>query len=84
MVFWTAAAEADATIRVATVEYLLDYGHLLEDVTAALNTAPLAQGGANVIFPDLKEAMGHVQREVRDRLMRMMMGAGNSSAGSGT
>ena len=44
--FWTAAAEADPTrVRVTTVEYLLDYGHILESITASLNEGVLSAGG---------------------------------------
>jgi hypothetical protein len=35
--FWTAMARQDARVRLATIEYLLDFGHALENVTAALN-----------------------------------------------
>lgn len=46
--FWTAAAEVDTSIRVATVEYLLDYGHILQgddSITASLNEGSLTAGG---------------------------------------
>jgi len=33
-------------------------------------------GGAHTIFPQLKETMSHVQREVRERLLSMMASAG--------
>ena len=39
---------------------------------------PLAQGGAHVIFPELKETMAHVQQEVKERLVAMMQSAGES------
>jgi len=35
--FWTATAQQDPSVRIATVEYLLDFGHSLENITAALN-----------------------------------------------
>jgi hypothetical protein len=35
--FWTAVAQQDPTVRIATIEYLLDFGHALENVTASLN-----------------------------------------------
>lgn len=35
--FWTASAQQDPSVRLATVEYLLDFGHALENITAALN-----------------------------------------------
>ena len=47
--FWTAAAEADDKIRVATIEYLLDYGHILQgdqSITASLNEGSLTAGGS--------------------------------------
>ena len=43
--FWTAAAAINPQIRVTTVEYLLDYGHILEDITASLNDGTLSAGG---------------------------------------
>ena len=35
--FWTAVAQQDPAVRIATIEYLLDFGHALENVTASLN-----------------------------------------------
>ena len=35
--FWTAVAQQDPAVRIATIEYLLDVGHALENVTASLN-----------------------------------------------
>jgi hypothetical protein len=35
--FWTAKSQQDANVRLATIEYLLDFGHALENITAALN-----------------------------------------------
>jgi len=35
--FWTAAAQMDATLRIVTVEYLLDHGQEWLDATVALN-----------------------------------------------
>ena len=32
----------------------------------------LAQGGAYAIFPELRDAMGLIQKEVADRLLAMM------------
>ena len=43
---------------------------LLDDATK------LEHSGAHAIFPELKETMSHVQREVRERLMAMMEGGG--------
>ena len=52
-------------------------------VTLLDGDTPLAQGGAHVIFPELKETMAHVQREVKDRLVMMMQSAGdNNSSGA--
>jgi len=38
---------------------------------------PLAHDGAHAIFPELKETMAHVQKEVRERLAAMMASAGD-------
>ena len=46
--FWTAAAAGDARIRVVSIEYLLDLGHLLTDVKVAVNNGSLAAGGSMV------------------------------------
>ncbi len=35
--FWTVTAQQNTNVRLATIEYLLDFGHSLENVTAALN-----------------------------------------------
>ena len=42
--FWTAMARQDARVRLATIEYLLDFGHALENVTAAVNENTGADG----------------------------------------
>ena len=47
---------------------------------------PLAKGGeagAYDIFPELKEIMAHVQREVKERLVTMMQTAGEGEAAPG-
>ena len=46
--FWTAAAQSDALLRVVTIEYLLDLGHLLTDVKVAINNGSMAEGGSMV------------------------------------
>jgi hypothetical protein len=43
--FWTAAAQSNALLRVVTIEYLLDLGHLLTDVKVSINNGSLAAGG---------------------------------------
>jgi len=43
--FWTAAAQGNALLRVVTIEYLLDLGHLLTDVKVSINNGSLAAGG---------------------------------------
>lgn len=56
--FWTAAAQGDALLRVVTIEYLLDLGHLLTDVKVAINNGSLAAGGSMVpITPEDCAAM---------------------------
>lgn len=35
--FWTVSAQQNSEVRLATIEYLLDFGHALENITAALN-----------------------------------------------
>jgi hypothetical protein len=35
--FWTVTSQQNADVRLATIEYLLDFGHSLENITAALN-----------------------------------------------
>jgi hypothetical protein len=47
--FWTAKSQADANVRLATIEYLLDFGHALENITVALNdySAPNTPGVAS-------------------------------------
>jgi hypothetical protein len=46
--FWTAAAQSDPRIRVVSIEYLLDLGHLLTDVKVSVNNGSLAAGGSMV------------------------------------
>lgn len=46
--FWTAASESNEHIRVVTIEYLLDLGHLLTDVKVAVNNGSLDAGGRMV------------------------------------
>jgi len=46
--FWTAAAQSDARIRVVTIEYLLDRGHLFTDVKVAINNGSVTAGGSMV------------------------------------
>lgn len=46
--FWTAAAQSNAQLRVVSIEYLLDYGHLLTDVKIAINNGSLTDGGSMV------------------------------------
>lgn len=46
--FWTAAAQSDPRIRVVSIEYLLDLGHLLTDVRLSVNNGSLAAGGSMV------------------------------------
>jgi len=40
--FWTVTAQQNADVRLATIEYLLDFGHALENITAALNDNTVA------------------------------------------
>ena len=46
--FWTAAAQTDPRIRVVTIEFLLDRGHLFTDVKVAVNNGSLTDGGKMV------------------------------------
>ena len=46
--FWTAAAQTDPRIRVVSIEYLLDLGHLFTDVKVAVNNGSLTDGGEMV------------------------------------
>jgi hypothetical protein len=44
--FWTAVAEDHPLVRVVTIEYLLDVGHLLTDIKISTNNGSLAAGGS--------------------------------------
>jgi hypothetical protein len=55
--FWTASAQQDARVRLATVEYLLDFGHSLENITAALNENALTPMTMRAIDEDDCAAM---------------------------
>jgi hypothetical protein len=44
--FWTAVADANADVRLVTIEYLLDRGHLLESIKIATNNGTLGAGGS--------------------------------------
>ena len=46
--FWTAVADENPLLRVVTIEYLLDVGHILEDVKISTNNGSLAAGGTMV------------------------------------
>jgi hypothetical protein len=46
--FWTAAAQTDSRIRVVSIEYLLDLGHVFTDVKVSVNNGSLADGGSMV------------------------------------
>lgn len=46
--FWTAAVQGHPLIRVVTIEYLLDTGHLLKDVKVAINNGSMAADGSMV------------------------------------
>ena len=46
--FWTAAVENDPRIRVVSIEYLLDLGHVLTDIKISINNGSLAHGGSIV------------------------------------
>ena len=43
--FFIRSAQADARIKILTVEYLLDWGHRLLEIDASLNTFSLRSGG---------------------------------------
>jgi len=43
--FFIRSAQADARIKILTVEYLLDWGHKLQEIDASLNTYSLRSGG---------------------------------------
>jgi hypothetical protein len=43
--FFIRSAQADARIKILTVEYLLDWGHKLQEIDASLNTYSLRTGG---------------------------------------
>lgn len=46
--FWTAVAEDNPLVRVVTIEYLLDVGHLLDDIKISTNNGSLTAGGSMV------------------------------------
>lgn len=46
--FWTAVAANNPLLRVVTIEYLLDVGHVLLDVKMSTNNGSLASGGKMV------------------------------------
>ena len=46
--FWTAVAHENPLLRVVTIEYLLDVGHILEDIKISTNNGSLAEGGTMV------------------------------------
>jgi hypothetical protein len=46
--FWTAVAYDNPLLRVVTIEYLLDVGHILEDIKISTNNGSLAAGGSMV------------------------------------
>lgn len=52
--FWTAVAQQNTAVRLATVEYLLDFGHALENITASLNE--LSAPGSPVSMRAISEA----------------------------
>jgi hypothetical protein len=43
--FWTSVAYDNPLLRVVTVEYLLDSGHVLEDIKMSVNNGSIAAGG---------------------------------------
>lgn len=71
--FWTAAAatndaDTNSQIRVTTVEYLLDHGHLLDDISASLNEGVLTQGGSmrQITQEDCDTMQGYIDKMVGD------------------
>jgi hypothetical protein len=46
--FWTAVAHDNPLLRIVTIEYLLDVGHILEDIKISTNNGSLAEGSTMV------------------------------------
>jgi hypothetical protein len=52
--FWTAVAQQNSAVRLATIEYLLDFGQALENITASVNDNTVS--GTAVTMRSITEA----------------------------
>jgi hypothetical protein len=50
--FWTVVADENTAVRLVTVEYLLDKGHLLESIKIATNYGELGAGGSMIAITE--------------------------------